>query len=297
MILVAGATGMVGGEVCRLLAQAGKPVRALVRATAAAEGVRALEKLGVERVEGDVRDRKSLAAACAGAEAVISTISSMPSRYQAGTNDIASVDRDGVMRLIDAARDAGVKRFVYVSFTIDLPFPLRDAKREVERHLIASGIAYTILRPSYFMEVWLSPMVGFDYANGSVRLFGTGDKPVSFISYRDVARFAVASLENPAAKNATLALGGAEAIAPKRAVELFEKNLGRKITIEKIPEDALAAQQKGATDPMQQSFSGLMRGVAAGDAVDMRELSKRFGIRPTSVADYAREMLAAVHAS
>lgn len=297
MILVAGATGMVGGEVCRLLTEAGKPVRALVRPTAAAESVRAIEKLGVKKVEGDVRDRASLVAACRGVDAVISTVSSMPSRYQAGTNDIANVDRDGVKRLIDVAREAGVKHFVYISFTVELPFPLRDAKREVERHLIASGMTYTILRPSFFMEVWLSPMVGFDYANGSVRLFGTGDRPVSFISYHDVARFAADSLENPAARNATLALGGPEAIAPERVVELFEKSLGRKIAVERVPEDALAGQQKKATDPMQQSFSALMRGVAAGDAVDMHELSRRFGIRLISVSEYARETPAAVHAS
>jgi hypothetical protein len=48
---------------------------------------------------------------------------------------------------------------------------------------------------------------------------------------------------------------------------------------------------------MQQSFSALMRGVAAGDAVDMHELSRRFGIRLISVSEYARETPAAVHAS
>lgn len=66
--------------------------------------------------------------------------------------------------LIDAAVRAGVGHVIYTSFSanLDLDFPLGRAKRAVEAHLIASGMAYTILRPSCFMEVWLSPAVGFD---------------------------------------------------------------------------------------------------------------------------------------
>jgi len=291
MILVVGATGMLGGEISRLLAEKGRPVRALVRPSSAKEAVKALSALGVETVEGDVRDQASLARACKGMDAVICTVSSMPTRYQPGSNDIASVDRDGVKRLIDAAKEAGVGHFVYTSFTMEESFPLRDAKRAVEGYLRESGMSYTILRPSYFMEAWLSPMVGFDYEKAMARIFGSGERPVSFVSFKDVARFAVASLENPAAKNAVLRIGGAEPVSPHKVVTVFEEIGGRKFSIEEVPESALAAQQKEATDPMQQSFSGLMRGLALGDAVDMSGLAKEFGIHLKSVRDYAREVL------
>jgi NADH dehydrogenase len=89
-------------------------------------------------------------------------------------------------------------------------FPLQDAKRAVETRLRESGLTYTILQPTYFVEAWLSPGVGFDYPNRKATIYGTGENPISWISYADVARFAVACLDNPASRNATLELGGPE---------------------------------------------------------------------------------------
>ena len=87
--------------------------------------------------------------------------------------------------------------------SIDLDFPLRNAKRAVEQRLRDSGLVYTILRPSYFMEVWLGPAVGFDAANAKASIYGSGEGTISWISLQDVARFAVESLENPAAREST----------------------------------------------------------------------------------------------
>jgi len=79
---------MLGGEICRRLAAAGAPVRALVRATSDPAKVEALQALGVELAQGNLCDRASLDAACQGVRAVISTASSMPFCYQPGENDI-----------------------------------------------------------------------------------------------------------------------------------------------------------------------------------------------------------------
>ena len=79
---------------------------------------------------------------------------------------------------------------------------MHDAKRGVERYLRESGVSYTILRPSVFMEVWLNPMLGFDYEGGAVRVYGSGDRAVSWISLGDVAEFAVQSVGSAAARNA-----------------------------------------------------------------------------------------------
>ncbi len=289
MNLVVGATGMVGGEICRQLVAAGKPARALVRSTSDPGKVQALRDLGVEVVEGDVRDRASLDAACAGATAVISTVSSMPFSYQPGENDIETVDLNGVKALIDAAVSAGIEHLIYTAFSgqINLDFPLRNAKRAVERHLKGSGLTYTVLRPSYFMEVWLSPAVGFDAANAKATIYGTGEEPISWISFQDVAKFAAASLDNPAARNAVLELGGPQALTPKQVVGIFERASGKSFEVQYVPADALAAQQAGATDPMQQSFSGLMRCYAAGDPIDMTETGKAFPFERKSVERYA----------
>src|SRR5512146_58169 len=116
MILVAGATGLVGSEICRRLTAAGKPVRALVRATSDHAKVDTLKGYGLDVVQGDLRDRVSLDTACQGVSAVICTVSSMPFSYQPGQNDIQHVDVQGAINLIDVARAAGVRDFVYTSF-------------------------------------------------------------------------------------------------------------------------------------------------------------------------------------
>lgn len=298
MILVVGATGMVGGEICRRLAAAGMPVRALVRSTSDPARVAGLRELGVQPVEGDLRDPGSLAAACAGVDAVIATVSSMPFSYVPGVNDIESTDRAGMLDLIEAARAAGVRHVTYTSFSghLDREFPLRNAKREVERALAASGIEHTILRPSCFMEVWLGPAVGFDPANGRATIYGSGEAPISWIAIPDVAAFAVASLTAPEARNAVLELGGPRPIPPLEAVRIFESALGRPIEVSHVPVEALDAQVAAATDPMQQSFAALMRCTADGDAIEMGRTRDLIPEPMTTVEAYAARVAPAVTA-
>jgi len=294
MNLVVGATGRLGGEICRRLAVQGKPVKALVRPTADQAKVDKLKSYDVEIVPGDLRDRTSLEAACQGVTAVISTASSMPFSYQPGENDIQTVDLEGLRNLIAAARAADVHHFIYTSFSgnIDLACPLRNAKRAVEQALKDSGLTYTILRPSYFTEVWLTPRLGLDFVNAKARISGSGEEPISWISLHDVAQFAVESLDNPAARNATLALGGPEALSPLEVVRIFEEVSGRSFEVEHVPEEALEEQQRAAADAMQQSFAGLMRCYAQGDPIDMQETPKVFSVQLTSVRDYAEWVLA-----
>jgi len=298
MILVVGATGMVGREICRRLVDRGTPVRALVREVSDPVKVASLRELGAEIVMGDLRDRASLVRACAGADAVITTVSSMPFSYVPGVNDIATTDLAGARSLVAAASTAGVRRFVYMSFSgnLDVPMPLRDAKRAIEAELRASGLDVTILRPSCFMEVWLSPAVGFDPVAGTITVYGEGTAPISWIAVDDVAEFAVQSLEAPAACNATLELGGPRPISPLEVVAIFEGVAGRRFTVTHVPEATLAAQQAEATDPMAQSFAALMRCCAAGDAIPMAALLEAMPVRLTSVEDYAAKVLGRVPA-
>lgn len=295
MNLIIGATGMVGSEICRLLTANGKPVRAMVRESSDQAKTKKLKEFGVEILPGDLRNSSTFEPALKGVTSVITTISSMPFSYVPGENDIQKVDIEGMMDLIDHARTAGVQHFIYTSFSgqIDLDFPLRNAKRAVEQHLQKSGMVYTILRPGCFMEVWLTAAVGFDVANAQVRLCGDGTKPVSYISFKDVARFAVASLDNPAAKNAILELGGPEPLSQLEAVKIFEEMSGRKFEVQHVPLAALQSQRDEAADPMQKSFAGLMMCVANGDPIDMKDVLKAFPIKLTSVKDYARSVVTA----
>ena len=293
MTLVVGATGMVGTEICRLVAASGRPVKALVRASSNAAKVENLKRLGVTVVQGDLRDRNSLKAACDGVKAVISTASSMPFAYAPGENTPQRTDQDGCLSLVDVARDAGVQHFVYTSFTpMAISFPLQDAKRAVEARLRDSGLTHTILRPTYFTEIWLSPAVGFDHANRKAAVYGTGDNAISWISFLDVAQFAVASLDNPAARNATLELGGPEGLSARNVVKIFEKVGGKDFEVTQVPVEALQGQMTGATDPMQQSFVGLMLGYASATAIDMTATLKTFPLKLRTVETYARSVMA-----
>jgi uncharacterized protein YbjT (DUF2867 family) len=237
MILVAGATGLVGNEVCRKVAQRGEKLRALVRASSSRHKIEALQSAGVELFAGDLKDPDSLTAACRGVTAVVSTASSTLSR-QAG-DSIDSVDAAGQLNLINAAKAAGVERFVFVSFRKPaLDFPLAAAKRKVEDAL--ADMNFTIVQASWFMEVWLSPALGFDYATATARIYGAGTNPISWVSSRDVAEICDAvALRHPAARRRTIEFGGPEPLGPLEVVSRFEAIGGHRFNVEQVPEDAL----------------------------------------------------------
>ena len=279
MDLVVGATGMLGREICHLLRTRGRSVRALARESSNPATVARLRDDGAEIARGDLKERASLDAACRGVDTVITTASSTLSR-QAG-DSIATVDRQGQLDLIEAAEAAGVKRFVLISFPgIDLEFPLQSAKREVETRLTQSGLTYTILQPTCFSEVWLSPALGFDVAQATARIYGAGHHRVSWISLHDVALFAVAALDTPRADNAVIKLGGPEPLTPLDVVQLAERLTGRAFTVQHVPEDALRAQYDAATDPIEKTFAALMLYYARGDVIDMSAPLRLFAVPP-----------------
>jgi uncharacterized protein YbjT (DUF2867 family) len=290
MNVVVGATGLLGSEVCRLLAESGRPVRALVRPTSGASMIARLRDLGVEVMLGDLKDRDSIDALCRDAATVISTASSTLRRQEGDSID--SVDRQGQLNLVEAAERAGAARFVLVSFPpIELDFPLQAAKRAVERRIADSRMSFTILQPTCFMEIWLSPALGFDPAGGSATVCGTGKNKVSWISYLDVARFATEALRNPAAMNATLKLGGPDALSPIEVVRLAEQSANKPIVIQHVPEDALRSQYETSSDPLQRSMAALMLYSARGDVIDMSQILPTFAMpRLKTVLDHLRDV-------
>jgi uncharacterized protein YbjT (DUF2867 family) len=261
---------IIGNVICERLRADGQPVRALIRRTSNPDKVHALRSLGCELSIGDLKTLIRLTLLARGISAVIATASSTLSR-QPG-NSIESVDLQGQLALANAARDAGVQRFIYISFRNDpsVQYPLTHAKRSVERSI--ADLDYTSIQASWFMEVWLSPALGFDYIHGKALIYGDGSKPISWVSFRDVAEFCVAAVLHSIASRSVLAVGGPEALTPLEVVKIFEEESGRTFEVEKVPVTKLREQLDFANDSLEKSFAGLMLQYAHGDAIDMRGL-------------------------
>lgn len=286
MDLVVGATGLVGQQIALGLRRQGRSVRGLVRSGTHHEKAASLIAAGVEIVDADLAKPETLPAACAGVETVLSTATSMP---QAKDDGLRRVDHDGALALIDCAERSGVRHFVYTSYSgnIRVDSPLETAKRDCEKRLLSARMRATILRPSYVMEMWLSPALGFDPANGRARIYGSGEAKVSYISFHDVVAFAIAVAANPSHPSAILEMGGPEPLSQLDAVAIFERLLGRKCELEKIPLAALEDQHR-STDPLQKTFAALMISYAKGDAIPGSvETARQYGVTLHSVSDYA----------
>jgi uncharacterized protein YbjT (DUF2867 family) len=288
-VLVVGSTGFLGMEICRQLVNAGKNVKGLVRSTSDRSRVDSLRQIGVETREGDLKNAASINKALDGVDAVISTASSTLSRQEG--DSIETVDGTGQLDLVQAAMDAGVKQFIFISFRpIHETFSLQTAKRNVEKKLMESKMNYTILQPGFFMEVWLTPAVGFDFPNSKVTIYGEGKNKICWVSLVDVAAIAVASLDNESAKNAVFRVGGPAAVSPLEVVKIFENHAGNKFAVENVPVDALRAQKAAAGESLSEAFAALMISYAEGDDIDMTETRKVYPFKLNSVMDYVQSL-------
>lgn len=216
MILIVGATGTLGGRITRGLLAQGKDIRILVRDPSPsvdlapmglATDANALVTAGAQPVYGDLTDRASLDAACAEVETVLTTATSAKR-----DGDLEAVDLNGTLNLIDAAREAGVTHFIYTSAygaAVDHPMPMLHVKATCEQALIESGLTWTILQPAIIYEVLANMVIGIPLQAGEpVSLIGDGSHRHSYIAEADLAAFAVAAVDNPAAYNARLEIGG-----------------------------------------------------------------------------------------
>jgi nucleoside-diphosphate-sugar epimerase len=152
---------------------------------------------------------------------------------------------------------------------------------------------YTILRPCIFMEIWLSPALGFDYPNAKANIFGEGHARNRYISVGDVAQYVIESLSNPAAKNACFDLGQPKTYSMLEVVRSFEAAGGKSFELSFVPTSALEVQRAAATDPLHKSFATLVHGMAVGNMpVDPCEAERVFQLQLVSLEDYARRVFA-----
>jgi NADH dehydrogenase len=283
MVLVVGATGYLGQLITRSLLAQDADVRMLVRQGSAWES---LKDAGAQVSIGDLKSRETLEAACEGVDVVITTANSA---LRSGADTVLSVDIEGNRNLIDAARNARIEQFVFVSafgVTSDSPVPLFRAKALTEASLRESGLPYTILAPDAFMDVWFPMIAGPALSGHPVTLIGQGLRRHSFIAAADVAAFATASVGLAEAMNVHLPLGGPEAVSWRDVIGTLARILDREIPIVTL---APGRRLPGLPDIV----ADLMAGLDSGDSViPMRGTARRLGVTQTSVEEFVLGMLA-----
>ena len=289
-ILVVGATGLLGSETCRLLCGSGHLVRGLIRPGSPREDM--LRRLGVELVPGDLTDIRSLEVALRGVTTVVSTATGAARRLPG--DSLRSVDRVGQRALVDAARRGGVRRFIYTSVSPNLPrtTPLVRYKRETEAAVRGSGMAWVVVQPSAFMETWLTRRGGFDVSLAKAAVLGNGEAPVSYVSYRDVAKVVarVADADSGVSR-VSLPLGGPQALALLDVLQIFERESGRRFHAVHAP--AALARGMGfllrPLDPVLSSNLGMAAHMAEmGDVIEPAREVWGMLPQPVTVREHAR---------
>lgn len=293
MILLCGGTGMLGERVAHRLAANGQGFRALVRETS---DTSALRGLGAELVVGDLRDPDSLAQAVRGVHTIISTANSM-ARVLGGEKSltIADVDVRGHADLIAAAEAADVQRFVFLSFQgslLESGTPFSNAKRATENRLATSPIREVVVRPDMFQEVWLTPLVSFNWPERNFTIFGKGDSEHRYVAVDDVAAGVVgwALADDPPRM---VEFGGPEGLTRNQAVDVYEQALGAPVKRRHVPRPALAAGARllkrikpNLASVMGQSLMADQRPSQADDA-PLRDL----GVEPTPASGFIRRVV------
>lgn len=283
MILIVGATGALGGMITHRLLEQGQQVRILAR-----EGsdFQPLAQAGAQLVLADLKDRDSLDRAVEGVETVLTTANSA---QRGGADTVQTVEIEGNRRLIDAARDGGVRHFIFTSAmgaALDSPVPFLQGKAQAEEHLKRAGIDYTILSPNVFMEVWFGMIIGMPLRAGRpVTIIGEGERKHSFVAMGDVAAFAVSVVENSAAHNRQIFIGGSEPLSWNDVVRRAGEILGRAIPVRHVP--------PGEPLPgLPAVAAGLLAGMDRYDSpVDMTDTAATFGVRLTPANDVLRTLL------
>lgn len=285
MILVVGATGLLGGKVTRRLLEQGRQVRILVRT---GSDYQPLVDAGAQPVTGDLKDPDSLRRACEGVQQVVTTANSAS---RGGDDTVESVDLHGNLHLIDAAKTAGVEQFVFISGLGSdpaSPVPFLSAKGRAEQHLRESGVPYTILVANTFMDIWFGLIIGMPLeAGGPITMIGEGARKHSFVAVEDVAAYTVAVIGDPQSLNQTYYIGGPQAVSWMDVIAAVEAQLGRKLDVRHIP--------MGEPLPnMPPTVTGLLTSMNTYDSpMDMTPLQQRFGVQPTPLQAFIPQMFPA----
>lgn len=292
-ILIVGATGTLGRQVARRALDEGYKVRCLVRSPRKAAF---LKEWGAELVPGNLCQPQSLLSALEGVDAVIDAATARAT----DSLSIKQVDWDGKVALIQAAKAAGVERFIFFSLldTEKYPnVPLMEIKRCTELFLNEAGMNFTILRLCGFMQ-GLIGQYAIPILDGQA-VWVTGESsPIAYMDTQDIAKFAVRALSVSATEKQTYPVVGSRAWSAEEIISLCERLSGKQAKVTRMPLNLLRTMrhvtrffQWGWNVADRLAFAEVL---ANGQPLSapMDEVYQSFGIDPeetTTVESYLQE--------
>lgn len=284
-VLVAGASGLLGGAVVRRLVAKGVPVRVMARR---AEALLPLADLGAQPFAGDLRDEAAVRAACAGVAQVVSTANNVRGH---GASSPRRVDLAAYRSLASAAHEARVARWVHLSargISADSIVDYFRIKHQVDQVVRASGVPWVLLQPSAFMEIWVDVILAQAMrAKGEAMLFGDGRQRSNYIAVDDVAHFVVAILERAEVRDEAIEIGGPSDVDMRTLVDLLERAMGVKVKRKLVPLAVLRW-----VPPLLRPFHevaarmmslGAFAAGSDGSFPQWRVAAERFGVSPRTV--------------
>jgi len=282
LIAVTGATGFVGRHIAAVLTRRGHAVRALVRRPIQA---RTLVSLGVELVPGDLADFAALTTLTRGAHAVVHLVGII---VEKGPATFHAVHVDGTRRVVEAARQAGIERFVHMSAVGARDergaTPYHRTKWHAEQLVRASGLSHTVFRPSIISGPESAPirtLARLHRWSPVVPVFGDGRFPTQPVWVEDVALAFALSVEQPTLSGA-FELGGPQVLTYEEFLLAIGRAAGHPRPLVHMPL-ALARAAAGAFDLLGAAApltSDQLQMLVEGSATPDNAIESVFGIRP-----------------
>jgi uncharacterized protein YbjT (DUF2867 family) len=290
-VLVAGATGQLGRVIVRKLIASGTPVRALARDRRRLEEFAA----GAEIAAVDLRDLSKLTEACRGIDQIVATANNSMGK---GPTSPSRIDLSAYQNLCAAARNARVRRLIYVSnqgVAQDSPVDFFRIKWYIEDAIRRSGVPYVMLRPTAFMDIWIDQVVARSIREkGTATIFGDGSSVSNYIAVEDVAEFAVRIVSHPEIVNETIDVGGPSNLSQNELVTLVERRLKSSGKRRHVPVAALRL-----LPPIVKPFNevaarlmtmGLYTATLSRPFAQWNAAADRFGVAPRTVETYLQQM-------
>jgi uncharacterized protein YbjT (DUF2867 family) len=240
MILVSGGTGVIGSAVVAELQRRGESVAVLGRD---AQKIRRQFGSDVEAREGNVRDPATLVPAMTGADVVVDAVQfpNYPIESPRQGYTFEEVDYKGAVNQVNAAKEAGVRRYVYLSGVGAAPDAAKHwfrFKWMAEQHLVHSGLEWTVIRPTWVFgprDTSMNRLLGFTRFLPFLPLFGDGKQPMQPVFIDDVGRVVAEAALSSACANQLLELGGPEVMSMNEVLKTGLEVMGRKRPILHAP--------------------------------------------------------------